>query len=242
LHRTKLSRQLALDHIHCGQTALSKYNALIDCSVSDHTPDVQTAVTSVITKTHFLLLKVNFEYYLNRLVYCVWDRYFTQLVHQQKNRLLSKEYQLREFARAVAEERAKEYVTNKVIPRHGLMLLRDALEKSTGIALEKVLNGRQPWYWCQIHSAFEVRHLIEHTNGRTDSEFMADVYTGPLWRASSWGDLALSVGCKIEIRDGDFEKTWQAMVESVPILCEAAMRFQPAVSARKARVASSGDK
>jgi hypothetical protein len=230
LYRTKLSHQLALDHIRGRETALSDYEELLACSVDNHALDLDCALTSVVTNTHFLLLKVYYEYYLNRLVYSVWDRYFLELTHQQKSRLLSEEYELREFARAVAHNAGREYVLGKVIPRHGLRRLRDALKHSTGIELEKVLNREKPWYWSQIHSAFEVRHLVEHTNGRADDAFITEVYPSPLWRNSSWGDLPLSIHAEIAIREVDFEKTFQAMIESVPILCKAVVEWQPVTS------------
>jgi hypothetical protein len=101
------------------------------------------------------------------------------------------------------------------------------IKKTTGIDVTKVLNDKSPRYWSQILVAFEVRHLVEHTNGKADSAFIEKVDTGGSWGQSSWVDLPLQRGSKIPIRNSDFELTCQAMIEAVRLIGDALLRFAP---------------
>jgi len=204
-------------------TLLARYDSLVQQSLDQPGEDVRDDLLALITKTHFLLLKVNFEFFLNRLTHAVWDCHFRELI--QRKKLLSERFRLEEFATAVLHEAAKEYVLDKVVPTHGLDRFVTVLAESTGIDIQHAVASADARAWSQIHSAFEVRHLIEHTNGKVDREFWNTVVTQPLWRNSSWGGQKIDLGTKVEIRDQDFDQTFAAMVAATDIIAEQLKGF-----------------
>jgi hypothetical protein len=230
LHRAELSRVLALRQVRSEAPRQPEDERLIQESLGGSDGNVGEAVASIITKTHFLLLKVEFEFFLNRMLHCVWDHHFSALLGQARPKLLSETHKLAEFARAVSRGDAKGYVLRKVIPAHGLAPLCNVLKDSTGIDVPACLKGE--WrHWAQIRSAFEVRHLIEHANGKIDDAFLEKVEEdGPVrdsWRQSSWGNLPLQRRAKLPIRAEDFEATLEAMLLAADRIADAVANFVP---------------
>lgn len=175
LHRAALARNLAISQIKPGGKVISANQKLVDESLGGKYSNEVADLEAVITKTHFLLLKVEFEFFLKRITYCLWDHHFEALLQRGKARALSDRHTLEEFAGAVARGEAKEYVLRRLVPHHGLDAFEHILHDSAGIPLPGLFQGEGRTSWCQIRSAFHVRHLIEHANGMVDEHFESDV-------------------------------------------------------------------
>jgi hypothetical protein len=228
LHRTALARKLASDHILSKSTDLSSYSALVEGAVGVPDEDIRGQLLFVVIKTNFLLLKVHFEFFISRIIHCVWDYHLDELVAKKVPPLGKTEQQsLQPFARAVSKGNPKEYLLRRIIPSHGLTRMEKSLKESTGLSLPAIVNRSDSLYWPQIHSAFEVRHLVEHTNGRVDTEFHDEVCPSPLWRRSSWGKQKLNVGDEIVIGDADFDATLNAMLPAAAVIAQAVSAFVP---------------
>jgi hypothetical protein len=152
------------------------------------------------------------------MVYCLWWSQFDLLAEQTAKRLLKTSVTLHEIAHALPRQGGMEFVIGQVIPSHGLDLLAKCFEGTTGRSLPDALNKQAPALWSQIHSAFEVRHLIEHRKGKIDQRFIDEVASHPLWDNSSWTDFPLSVRAKIEVRAKDFDATCDAMIRAAEIV------------------------
>jgi hypothetical protein len=143
-------------------------------------------VAETLVRSHFLLLKVNFELFLQLLSLCAWRVMLrsrsngTAMPAAAERRL--RDTQLSAMT-ALDHGDVIEAVCSVIIPVHGLEKLRTVLVDA-GVDARKHWNARDPRIWAQISTAFAVRHLIEHRNGRTDDHFRRDVR--PTWANSSW--------------------------------------------------------
>jgi hypothetical protein len=240
---------LALYHLNelVEAGGITQYEALIREALEPperELPRLRRKLVTVIVESHFLTLKVNFEYFFNRMLYCLWFHQFDALAQRQEKGWLKERVPLREVALSLSRRRGKEFIIDQVVPRHGLDRMADCFRETTGMLVTDRINAINPKYWAQIHSAFEVRHLIEHRKGRVDQRFIHDVASHTLWRNSSWADFALSQQhdnamadsstapdesagqtrprlprtARIEVREKDFEATCEAMVESAAII------------------------
>jgi hypothetical protein len=148
--------------------------------------------------------------------------------------LLSQDSNLAEFAVAVADglAAAKEFIMRRIVPAQGLdRFLKIILEstesdKRPGIDLRHEICTHNHRVWSQIAMAFQVRHLLEHTNGEIDGEFLKKV--GGDKKQSSWADHPFDKGLRIEMRDKDFDEIFDAMVNAAPIITDKLKRFVPA--------------
>src|SRR5262249_12339645 len=141
----------------------------------------------VFNEVHLVGLKANFELFLNRMLSAIWNAHFKELVSRIPK---DKSMLLREFAESLLEGdesngNARELIVDRIIPSHGLPQLVHALKESTGIDLPAVLNRKHFHCWPQIRVAFEVRHSIEHRDGKIDRMFRNNVAS--VWSNSSWG-------------------------------------------------------
>jgi hypothetical protein len=218
---------LALDRINSESAALSDYAELANLSKDHLSDNLHLDLTTLVIQTNFLSLKVNFEFFLNRLVFSIWDCHFNTLIRKRKVRVLSKTHRLAEFASAVVIGRAKEYVLSRVVPTHGLDQMASAIEETTGMSCARLLNEANHKLWSQIDSAFQVRHLIEHTNATIDDGFMADIAPKPSWQNSSWRDVPVAVGSKIKVRLTDFDLTFQTMDAATDVIAPALAGYAP---------------
>jgi hypothetical protein len=221
LHRTKLSRGLALDHLaevlEAGGAA--RYEPLLSESLEAHEREApRQKLIKVVVESHFLALKVNFEFFLNRMLYCLWSSQFEQLASRRTRGPLAKAVALRDFALALSGAGGKEFVIGRVVPTHGLDRMAECFQETAGRSLPKALNAHNSTLWPQIHSAFEVRHLIEHRKGKVDQLFIDEVVSHALWRTSSWSDLPLANQATVEVRATDFDATCTAMVHAAEII------------------------
>jgi hypothetical protein len=239
---------LALDHL--GQLidngGSAQYGSLL-CEALEaqerEPPRLRQKLVEVVVESHFLTLKVNFEYFLNRMLYCLWSSQFEQLARRKTRGSLTKAVTLRDFAQALSGQGGKEFVIGKVIPVYGLDRMAECFRETTGKSLPDGLNAVDPSLWSQIHSAFEVRHLIEHRKGKMDQRFIHEVASHILWKNSSWADFPptqpaagqtggasahshptsqeeprLPRPARIEVREKDFEATCDAMVQAAEII------------------------
>src|SRR5208282_3593560 len=177
-------------------------------------------LASLAVKTHFLLLKVNFEFFLNRVIYWACDLHFAHLVNEKGFRKLLTDFKktlaIQDFVTEIAQNSGKEYVLDKVVPPQGLNRFELILESGFGISMADVVGENDHG---QICFAFEVRHLIEHRNGKVDAQFKEKV--GRYWTKSSWRDASLNKGDEIEIRQVDFDATFAAMLHGVHTIAES---------------------
>jgi hypothetical protein len=127
LHRTKLSRDLALHHlsqVH-DSDAISQYQSLIIESL-DPSDRIRSKfdrkLITVIVESHFLTLKVNFEFFLNRMLYCLWYFQFDKLAYRKKKGWLADSSPLREFAQSLSLGDGKEYIIGKIVCGFGLLV------------------------------------------------------------------------------------------------------------------------
>lgn len=103
---------------------------------------------------------------------------------------------------------------------------------STGVDLQRAVTADNPRFWSQIHTAFELRHLIEHTNGKVDADFWNKVVPQGHWSNSSWGNIDIAVGLKVDIREQDFDQTFLGMVAATDITAARLKEFDPIVDRR----------
>jgi hypothetical protein len=227
LYRASLARSLALSQIRTGGAAALDNQKLVLESLGDAYRNQPADLDAVITKTNFLVLKIEFEFFLKRMTYCLWDYHFEMLIRQGKVRGLSGKHTLKEFAGAIATGRGKEFILHRLIPQHGLERFERALKDSTGISLPGLFSGKDQFLWCQIRSAFQLRHLIEHANGKVDEAYKSKVVCEKDWQKSSWGQLPLNVGDKIPIREDDFEATFATMDQAAQVIAGRLETFPP---------------
>jgi hypothetical protein len=100
---------------------------------------------------------------------------------------------------------------------------RGGFEHTTGKSLAKAVGKSDRRLWAQTHSAFEVRHLIEHTKGKVDRKFIEKVVLDDRWKTSSWADLPVAKDKRIEIREKDFNATYEAMAAAAEIIAGLTM-------------------
>jgi hypothetical protein len=218
LFRTKLLHDVTLQHLDdllntagAAQYERSLREALEPQEREPSSP-LREKLIKVVVESHFLNLKVNFEYFLSRMLYCLWSSHFEQLTRRSK-----KPVPLRNSAQALSGQGGRELVIDKVIPRHGLAPLAKCFQEATKQSLPDRLNTRDQKLWSQVSTAFEVRHLIEHRKGRIDEMFRRKVQAHNHWGNSSWRDFSLSQD-RIEVREKDFEATFDAMVRAAEII------------------------
>jgi hypothetical protein len=215
LSRTQLSHELALHHLaEVVDTPAGEFAPLLKAAIKAHDreqPRLHEKLVKIIVESHFLTLKANFEYFLNRMLYCLWSRQFEQLAYRSRTKVV-----LRDVSRALSDTAARERVIDSLIPAHGLDKLKDAFHEATTQSLPVELDKHAPGVWNQIHTAFEVRHLVEHRNGKVDSQFLNKVQ----WKQSSWHDFPVSEQAQIEVRREDFDKTCETMIRAATIITE----------------------
>jgi hypothetical protein len=226
LHRARLSLRLAVDHIKSTKTNLREYREEAEKCGLTPTNILASDMISIAIKTHFLLLKVNFEFFLNHIIYSACDQLFDHLVKRKGFvslfKDIRKDIEMADLLAVIATGNVKEYVLSKVVPQQGLDRFEAIVKDGLSLSLSDILGEKA---WHQIYCAFELRHLIEHQNGRIDSRFKRKV--NPHWRKSSWQDVPLDVGAAIKIREVDFEQTFEAMLSGVDAIGGAITACRP---------------
>lgn len=222
LNRVRLSHMLAVSAISTAASPLEPIvEHLLRDSFDESTPPHLHASKLLrgLHEIHLVSLKANFELYLNRSLTAVWLSHLTSLVGRVPSESSAS---LREIAAAIAGEdepqsaAALEFIVDRIVPVHALGLLVSALQNATDINAPKVLNQHDFQLWPQLLVAFEVRHLLEHRDGKVDKKFQAKV--GGLWSNSSWKDRHLETMTKVTLEAKDVEITHEAMVQASRLL------------------------
>jgi hypothetical protein len=170
LSRIRLSHLLALRAVRVEALGLdSELEQVVRDSFESSEPDVLAKLRRGLHEVHLVALKADFELYLNRVLTVVWTADFDSLVTKVSGK---HDVSLRDIAEAALEGvSGRDFVTAKVVPSHGLGALGDALKLATGIDLRGIVANHNLAHWSQIQVGFEVRHLIEHCDGKIDTDF-----------------------------------------------------------------------
>jgi hypothetical protein len=153
----------------------------------------------------------------------LWTEHFASLAGKAPGK---QDVSLRELADAAAHgNTGRDFVIQMVVPEHGLGALVRTLKEATGIELPKDLPGYKFSRWSQIKVAFEVRHLIEHRDGRVDSDFRAHVQK--FWSNSSWGRRGRLPDRRerIIVEEEDVKYTFDAMRETARLLTDVLVQW-----------------
>jgi len=113
---------------------------------------------------------------------------------------------------------AKAAIVARIVPPQGLIELVRVLERTTNIRIQSLLDAADLGHWPQIRVAFEIRHLVEHRDGKIDARFL-DAVTPGLWCRTSWGARGrLETLEKVRVEQNDVERTFDAMIAAVKII------------------------
>lgn len=223
LSRVRLSHALALDGLTI-EAEEPEFNEILLAAFDTRDEGQREAkLHRGLHELHLTALKAEFELYLNRLLTVIWDEHFPRLATDLKRR---SKYTLRDLAGAVIEGKtSKEFIIEKVVPTHGLEQFVDGFESATAINIPKVISQRGPSLWQQIKVAFEVRHLIEHRDGRVDVRFREHVK--PYWEHSSWGRLEVELEqvARVPVDNEDVIVTYDAMRQAAEAFMDALVRW-----------------
>jgi hypothetical protein len=185
-------------------------------------------VRPILHKVHLASLKANFELFLNRLLSIVGRFHFRDAMTTTPR---DKRMRFRDLAEAgnsgLDDSDICEFIISKVVPEHGLGEFRKVLKRTTGIDLVAALHQKNTSDWPQIYTAFEVRHLVEHRNGRVDRKFLAEV-DQKLWSQSSWGRGGSGLPMlleKVPVEEEDVIKTYEAMLGATRLLTAEVLRW-----------------
>jgi len=201
---------------------------LLDSAFDEQTPPQRrrSKLLRGLNEIHLVSLKADFELYLNRSLTAVWTAHFESLTDRVPS---EPKVSLQQLAASIANEErpgtatGREFVIGQVVPGHGLDRLVRALKKVTEIDVPSLLNRHDIRRWPQLLVAFEVRHLVEHRDGKVDSVFRAKVRE--VWSNSSWKDRNFETLTKIAVESADVHATHDAMVQAVRLVTEAVCRW-----------------
>lgn len=207
LARAKLALVLSTASSH-DDHELAKHASLVGLAVGA-TDDVVGRVAEALTRSLFLDLKVNFELFLWTMCR-VWLRH--DLVETMR-RLVAMTPQPKALKDLLKQRTIAQAFSSPdsvmFLPSQGLSILTMLLNSMTPGASVDDVNG-----WAQVKVAFEVRHLVEHRNGRVDDSFARSV--APFWELSSWNrQTRPAVNDIVQVQAVDFEQTYAAMDISV---------------------------
>ena len=228
LSRVRLSHMLALGALQLKEVPSDEErDDLIRASLGDEMGDVlETKLRRGLHGLHLVSLKANFELFLNRLLTTVWRFHFTELATTIWS---DDRVSLRELAAwfvQVTESGAdaRDLIIDKTVPVYGLPRFVAALERATHIRLPDVLNREDVRYWPQICTAFEVRHLVEHRDGKVDQQFRTNLLE--FWTHSSWGRReSLERLEKVVVEEEDVKETYTAMFKATGLITEEVLRW-----------------
>jgi hypothetical protein len=114
-------------------------------------------------------------------------------------------------------------IIDKIVPEYGLPRFITVMKKATQISLPDVLKRNNSRCWPQICTAFEIRHLVEHNDGKVDNKFRSKLVG--LWQHSTWGkrEPSLERLKKVVVEEEDVTETYKAMVDATGLLTEAVL-------------------
>lgn len=216
LTRVLLSHRLALDGLRFDDERSPRVSDIVRASFDSIDPAaLDVKLRRGLHELHLTALKSEFELYLNRVLTVFWSAHFVSLAGNTSKR----EIPLREVADATLQGiSGQDLIVEKMVPNHGLRAFVDALKVATGIKLPKDLPNYDFALWSQIQVAFQVRHIIEHRDGKIDGDFLANVRT--FWGHSSWSErnAPITARDRITVEESDVTCTHKAMHKAVSIL------------------------
>lgn len=176
---------------------------------------------AMLVKSHFLVLKADLELFLHLFALECWR--VKLLAHVATGEELSVEARKRirkstlDASAVLAHADAIEAVAATLVPIHGLNGICSAAE-AAGVDVRGVCKKADPKIWPQTFTAFQVRHIIEHRNGRVDADFRAQVHK--LWGATTWGKRppSLDEKVRVEVTKEDLLGTAKRMLSLVDAL------------------------
>jgi hypothetical protein len=222
LSRVRLSHLLALRGAHIDAPAPdSGVDKLTRAAFDDSESDLlNTKLRRELHELHLMSLKSDFELYLNRVLTVLWTAHFAILVPKAR----SQQVALRDIGEAAVQGiSVLEFAIERILPTHGLNALADALTNATDIRLPDAAGAFSQW--SQIRVAFEVRHLVEHRDGKVDADFRKHV--DQFWANSTWGkrDPAVASVGKIVVEEQDVVDTYGAMCNATQRLTDALVQW-----------------
>jgi hypothetical protein len=223
LNRVRLSHELALGALSAERVQTNEFVELIHASFDEDGQDrYEAEVRSGLSKLHLLSLKANFELFLNRVLSTVlkfqWPNLSSVILRD------AHEISVRELAASFAHAtdssgEVQEFIIDRIVPSNGLGQFERVLEQATGIRLRRLIYGKDKTKrcWPQIYTAFAVRHLVEHREGRVDQRFREQVVD--VWAQSTWGKCSdLERLDKVPVEKEDVAETCTAMLEATSLL------------------------
>lgn len=199
--------------------------------------DADEKVLRIINESHLLLLKANFEIFMHRLTRLVWQRRLTNArdsgfvevkpLVEPLSRVPKKTLLALLSGKAVSSGKPViDEVLKAMIPEHGLEGYVTKLEEA-GLNVTRIWNeGRLSHQRSRVRTrpqiavAFQVRHLVEHENGRVDERFQAAVKHE--WKHTTWRSRALTQGERVLVLDEDIRETADCMVRAAEALRKVA--------------------
>ena len=215
--RVRLSHLAALGGVNRAH-GVDLDEGVLHRAFADPVDDLPAKLPRIVNEIHLVALKANFELFLNRLLWCVWEGAFPALSSKiSADKTVSLRLLARAALTAAGTVDARELVVEAMIPQHGLMAFADELKALTRIRLADTLNTVDRYCWPQVRVAFEVRHVIEHNFGRADHRFRESVAV--LWPNTSWSRHgALADISKVSVDEEDVVKTYGSMVAATNVL------------------------
>jgi len=216
-HFTKHCLRVIHMHQHLGKAA-QEIDPFIDAAghpvLGEVTPKIAERVHVVVDlkksrdKALLLLLKIEFEIFLNRMLANVWDHFYDHAISVNLKVLQKEKVSLAEVS--AGTDAVRELVRRKLIPTQGLKAFVAKFNSVAGMPVVDFCDALGPGIYAQIDTAFQVRHLIEHQNNVVDDRFWNNVKDS--WGKSSWSDLPYGSANKVLCREEDFMKTYYSMV------------------------------
>jgi len=140
---------------------------------------------------------------------------------------------LREIAIALSEageslSYLRGIVIDRILGRYGLAGFEWKLKEATKIDLQRSLHAKGLISsWAQINTAFAVRNLVEHRDGKVDKLFRNAVKD--IWPQSNWGKRVDSETLvtleKITVEEEDVNATFTAMLKIIELLTEETLAW-----------------
>ena len=129
------------------------------------------------------------------------------------------EVQLVDIAKSASKSvDTRQFVIDQAVVSQGLTALANQLDEVADISIRDVIVRADYRDWAQISTAFQIRHLLELTKCLAVGLFLGKVRKS--WKSTSWADLTSEKGVRIEIREVDFEATYDAMVRAAKLVTE----------------------
>jgi hypothetical protein len=208
LARVRLSHALAIAGLKAESSLTSDLDELIAKARGNSAEPLREKLGKFLHEVHLIALKANFELFLNRSMTTLLRCHISLFVKHLEKKKLS----LRDVASttlAGGSEPIEDFIIDQLVPPHGLEEFVKAFVLYTKIDLVSAVDRVHDRAWPQIKTAFEIRHLIEHRDGKVDAAFRRKVQG--VWRSSTWSLTQLQDLNVVEVTERDMAATYEAM-------------------------------